>query len=280
MNSAADKILNRPFEKLPSPGKNGPKRKRRRATAVAKKGSRSAVAQIATTSNEFLKRHAIASQEGIPPYNWIPPIWEGGDNDPPPLDDTVTGDVEFPEPTFEKVRQAETQPGEEEPDANNGQFNKWPHPRSDFSHIDPNQFDEADFKIAKAKLGATTPEFKKLKTFLGPESKGMQRLGRVFEWALTQATRILADLNYALTKPSKPAYIKARRAYIDLIKDLDDHEPQCKHGHVVPGYSGYGSCVKWAYIDPVIWKGKLKGACVVMLWNPHSSSSGVPIDHG
>jgi hypothetical protein len=230
---------------------------------------------------EFLKRYELARKAGVSPYNWLPPEWKEG-QEKPTLKDTVLDNVPFPdEGEFEKKRvnrEAEQQPGEEEPEG--GKLKKWPHPRSDFSHIDPDELNEGQWKTIKEALKESSPEYKKLQELLGPESLGLQRLGLVFERALYKAHDALRGINQALAGAgNRQQYIKATTDYIELIKDLEDHEPETKHGKVKPGEAGYGSCVKWVYIDPVIVGGVINGASVVLLWNPHSTSSGISVGH-
>jgi hypothetical protein len=43
--------------------------------------------------------------------------------------------------------------------------------------------------------------------------------------------------------------------------------------------SGYGRAVKDASITPIVEDNRIKYAVVVLVWNPHSSSMGVPIPH-
>jgi hypothetical protein len=126
----------------------------------------------------------------------------------------------------------------------------------------------------------------RLKRIVGGGSPGMKRLGLIFEWALHRTTELLGDLNDALAKGSagETEYNNARNLYIQFIKDLDDHEPE-KHGRRKldvkdkKSASGYGRSLKWACIDPVIFKGRIVGARVIIHWNPHSSSNGIPVQH-
>jgi hypothetical protein len=124
----------------------------------------------------------------------------------------------------------------------------------------------------------------RLKRIVGGGSPGMKRLGLIFEWALHRTTVLLGDLNAALDKGSEKEYELARGLYIKFLKDLDDHEPE-KHGRRnldvldKASASGYGRSLKWACIDPVIFKGRIVGARVIIHWNPHSSSNGIPVQH-
>ena len=173
-----------------------------------------------------------------------------------------------------------------------------PHPKSDFHHVDPGVFDgpqTAKFVAAINALvalqgpagqdGETDEAFKKvlpplrdLAKQMSPNPKGMQRLKLVSDNTLVRVTILLGEMNDALSKPGttgKPAYNNARDEYIALLKDLDDREPDV----VAPGNQGYGSMVKWTYVRPIIHQGQIKGAEVQAKWNPHISSSGIPIPH-
>jgi len=120
----------------------------------------------------------------------------------------------------------------------------------------------------------------KLKALAGPDSAGMKRLALVFEWALCRTTVLMQDLNDALGR-GEAAYEQARVNYINFVKDIDDHEPEkssepwdVKNKTV---RSCYGRALKWSCIEPVIFQGGIVGVRAVVKWNPHSSSSGVPI---
>jgi hypothetical protein len=126
----------------------------------------------------------------------------------------------------------------------------------------------------------------RLKRIVGGGSPGMKRLALIFEWALHRATVLLGDLNDALAKGNagEADYTLARTLYLKFLKDLDDHEPE-KNGQRrldvkdKTSASGYGRSLKWACIDPVIFDGRIVGARVIIHWNPHSSSNGIPVQH-
>jgi hypothetical protein len=48
---------------------------------------------------------------------------------------------------------------------------------------------------------------------------------------------------------------------------------------VTPGEAGYGKNLQWFYVRPLIHDGIIKGAKIQAKWNPHVSSSGIPIPH-
>ena len=120
---------------------------------------------------------------------------------------------------------------------------------------------------------------------LAANPEGMKRLKLIFQWALCQVVTLFGEINAALDEQNETEYDKAREAYIQLLRDLDDHEPKTKKNLPVkkndkwPSPSGYGRSVKWAYIVPLIHEGRIKGAKVIAKWNPHISSSGIPIPH-
>lgn len=112
-----------------------------------------------------------------------------------------------------------------------------------------------------------------------PGPRGMQRLRLIFQWALCQVITVFGEINAALVANDKDAYERACAEYLRLLRDLDDREPHTKPGQMRPGISGYGRVVKWFYVLPLIHEGRIKGAKVVAKWNPHISSSGIPIPH-
>ena len=233
---------------------------------------------------KFRENSLETNKYGSPPFNWIPPEWTGDEDHPPVLEDTAAKEPDFPKLQLQCERLGENSPGEDEPDQKDGKLKKWPHPCSDFSHIDPDDFTEDDFANTKKKLGEASSEFKKLKKFVGPDSFGMQRLALVFEFTLCQVRDLLENINSTLRGSPKPTkgkgnYEEARKAYIDFLANLDDREPEITGRPVASGKSGYGKAIKWAYFDPVIFDGAIVGVRVIIRWNPHISSNGVPIKH-
>jgi hypothetical protein len=176
-----------------------------------------------------------------------------------------------------------------------------PHPESDVSHVDPvvpgddkkrictaiERLEELkgtasrDGELADAFNQALLPLRKaKELCFEDPnnpkkEPKGMRRLRLVFEFMLCHTTTLFGEMNDALEAVDWARYNQARDRYLALLKDWDDHEPQA----VTAGEFGYGRAIKWNYIHPLIHEGKIKGAMVIAKWNPHLSSSGIPIPH-
>jgi hypothetical protein len=181
---------------------------------------------------------------------------------------------------------------------------KVPHPNSDSSHVDPGVYDEPEKKTIRdaikalqalqglasldGELDRTAKQalapLERAKELLDADSKGMKRLKLIFEWTLCQVTTLFGEINASLDNPKsaqgKTDYSRARDRYIELLKDLDDREPETGgRGKPIPGERGYGHSIKWAYILPIIHGGRIKGAKVVAKWNPHISSSGIAIPH-
>jgi hypothetical protein len=236
-----------------------------------------------------------SAMAGVAPYNWVPKPW---DKDPPTLDDTISAEVAAciddkwvnafrPPPPLQGH---EDFPGQEQPpcipEGKKHGFTRYVHPDSDFSHIEPAQFDAYDMLEAKAHL--PRKQLDKLSKIVGRESLGMQRLACVFQWITEQSHALLTEVNEGLglgckqSKPDRERYNKARLAYIQFLNDLDDHEPRVRGREIIParlGQSGYGQTIKWAYVFPAIYQGKIYGAKVIIMWNPHSSSNGIPVPH-
>ena len=189
----------------------------------------------------------------------------------------------------------ESRPGEQV----NPLKKKWPHPNSDFRHTDPKEFSDENVKALEAAVtgcgGVDAVEaLKKLKEIVGSTSQGLKRLSSVFEWILWRTTVLLDDINNSLNdsalaafdSASQPGtqedkYNAARQHYIDFLVDLDDREPETKSSPVdlrdPKRRSGYGRALQWLCLEPVIICGRIKEARVVAKWNPHSSSSGIPL---
>jgi hypothetical protein len=133
-----------------------------------------------------------------------------------------------------------------------------------------------------------------LRRLVGSKSPGMKRLELIYEWALYRMTELLGDFNKALG--SEPVYEQVRKDYLKFLRDLDDHQPELGNEPLNPRgdpdptptdpdrrtrarKSGYGTTIKWNCLQPVIVDGLIKGARLIIQWNPHSSSNGVPIEH-
>lgn len=200
---------------------------------------------------------------------------------------------------LDATRQNESTPNSELDDP----LKKIPHPGSDCRHVDPGQA-MAGFRADYAKMmaqlknlepkantdGELRESFRRAVATLsdaeellngkpgGGGPRGMQRLGLIFEWMLCQVVTIFGEINAALDTGNETAYNTARNAYMDLMHDLDDSEPQTRD-RIKSGASGYGLVIKWAYIIPLIHDGRIKGTKVMAKWNPHISSSGIPIPH-
>jgi hypothetical protein len=235
-----------------------------------------------------------SKKAGVPPYNWVPKPW---DNDQPTLEDTVSAEVAdcidknwkkyCPAPLKDGCEDypGKDQPAEIQPGKKHG-FSRYVHPDSDFSHIDPDPLDSKAMRRARAWL--PKKQYQRLGRIVGRESLGMQRLACVFQWIEEQAYELLSEINNALgvgpkkTKPDRGRYNKARDAYLAFLNDLDEHEPRVRGREIIPGkigQSGYGQTIKWAYVFPAIHQGKIYGAKIVIMWNPHSSSNGIPLPH-
>ncbi len=194
-------------------------------------------------------------------------------------------------------RAAETGVGKDEGD----ELTQMPHPGSDFRHVDPGVYTEdqtntfkhafkavrdlrgvatKDGEISRA-LNEAVPVMDRADSLLKANAKGMQRLKLAFEYTLCHVTALFGEINAALANTDetegKKEYHAARQKYIDLLRDLDNHEP--REDEMSPGQRGYGRTLKWVYVRPLIHEGKIKGAAVIAKWNPHISSSGVPIPH-
>jgi hypothetical protein len=246
------------------------------------------------TFDELEARFDAASENRIPHYNWIPPKWKDLFSASDPDDPGKRGERFFAD-NCANVGRFDLNDAKVKPQiqllkkafAGMRKDPKLPSPFDDFAHLDPEQLSDDDIK---ALAGGTKPAaaLKKLRNLAGSQSPGMTRLEKVFKWILVSFHDLCGDLNDALKNPRGEAeYEKLRKLYIERLRDLDDHEPQTKsQGRdgkdllpIGPGSRGYGRIIKWVYVAPVIVNGSIIGLRVIVHWNPHSSSSGVPILH-
>ena len=265
-----------------------------------------------TSTNEtpVTTKFELAIQEGVSPCLWIPPHWTelkavGGErrfSDLNAADASLfKGDTDKAkakdgrmkdrlEKGAKRDKAAPTLPEEELDDG------KWISPFASTTHVDETEFSEDDRQALEPCLKTNDKLKRKLNQIIGPESPGMKRLARIFEWVLYRATILMQDLNVELQNGAN--YETARTNYINFLRDLDDHEPEkgpkrtpleIKKGENgrpeklefkdKASSSGYGRAIKWTCIEPVISEGKIVGTRVVVKWNPHISSSGIAIPH-
>lgn len=175
---------------------------------------------------------------------------------------------------------------------------KWPKPTADTSHVDPvkvsedgtehfsdNELENLEKNLAAKGQKREAKFLNELGRFIGSKTVGMRRLDVIYEWIILRATVLLNDLDKAVQAKSFELYRPAWSNYINFLRDLDDHEPEKKKEPLDPnpknksGKSGYGRSIKWSYITPVIHGGRIHAARIIVHWNPHSSSMGVPIRH-
>jgi len=237
------------------------------------------------TQDQVQQKFDAAANAGVSPCLWIPPEWDEltKENGKGVLDDTCAdpGPFDNNNAAIVRVENGKKIGPPESPESAPNDRN-WPHPFADTSHIDEPEFTNEDLNHVVAALQARHPDaLERLKRIVGPDSPGMQRLTRIFDWALYRTTELLGDINTALGNEQQ--YRAARDNYINFLTDLDDHEPESHDRKLDVSNkkfpSGYGRAMKWTCIDPVIFRGEIYGVRVVIKWNPHSSSNGIPIKH-
>jgi hypothetical protein len=240
----------------------------------------------------------FAAEHGIPPYLWLPP-------EKPPLRITNNKRAGYPFPPSNlpdcqdiAKRDFEQTPGEEHPAAG-GKLTKNPHPLSDFSHL--HEYDSSgsrhpDFGKLKIKFDPKSEKeqrddldyLEQIQQQVGPDAPGFQRMKMAFDVIVCQIHTIFSVLNEAIKAGSQKDYTEARDAYLELVENLDNREPEHEPGGVNPkkGF-GYGKNFKWVFIDPIIESkhypdlkadyNVITGTVIILKWNPHSSSSGIPV---
>ena len=94
----------------------------------------------------------------------------------------------------------------------------------------------------------------------------------------------MGNINEAVKNNDVPAYISARDAYMAFVDNLANRHPRAKDINPKKGF-GYGLDFVWTSIeasiepDPESGVNLITGARIQGEWNPHTSSSGVPIPH-
>ncbi len=213
--------------------------------------------------NPTKERFAFASAKKIPPYNWIPPT-------APPLLETLN-QLEFEDGNLPECPDNITENDFESGAGNDDTFTKVPNPSSDFKHD-------------RDELGSGASKTKNEEAF--------KRLKLAFDFIVCRTRALCLAINdsvplYNANNPDNP-YTKAREAYIEFLQNLDEHHPKEQLGlEDLKKGLGYGKHYRWLFIDPIIKTVKtdngpqnsITGAVIVMLWNPNSSSSGIPIKH-
>jgi hypothetical protein len=252
---------------------------------------------------EVQAKFDASRNEGLSPCLWIPPYWDklvalDGGKRRGFLDNSfdegeqygISNKTGASDKGNERIKagSAKNEPRKPESAAND---KDWTSPFGDFTHVDDAEFPTNDLKEIEKAMKDKPEILGRLKRIVGAESPGMQRLGLIFEWALYRATELMKDLNDALDDwnpqvqdSGKAKFEEARKSYIGFLRDLDNHEPGKRDEKELKSKdkkfpSGYGRSLKWACIDPVIYNGRIAGTRVVIHWNPHSSSNGVPIPH-
>src|SRR2546426_5244695 len=181
------------------------------------------------TQDQVQQKFDAAANAGVSPCLWIPPEWDElkkNQNGQAELDDTSDGAGTFNnvDAAVKRVDNGRKIGPPERPESPPNDKN-WPHPFADTSHIDEPEFTNEDLNHVVAALQGNHPDaLERLKRIVGPDSPGMQRLTRIFDWALYRTTELLGDINKALGNEQQ--YVAARENYINFLQDLDDHEPE------------------------------------------------------
>ena len=223
--------------------------------------------------NETEQKFATAIAERVPPFNWIPPKTL-------PLATTESQrenyGVKIEDLEKECVaRKDKGVAGKAEHHGKN-RIENIPHPESSFEHDDPVPKDEKELMQLPAE---------KVESF--------RRMEAAFKWIVCRAGSLLTEINDVVKAIEKhdatlDDYLAVRERYIEFIRNLNHREPGPEEIDPKRGF-GYGRNLHWAHVDPVIKAVELPGfpkaiflitgLTLVAEWNPHVSSSGVPVKH-
>lgn len=220
------------------------------------------------------KKLAAARRLNIDPKTWFPP-------ETPPLEVTVYKrffEKKLPDCTAIAKKRLEPYPDRKRNGSSQSQSNSksLPNPFSDFSHVtkgekhfttvmsDPNLREKNNANLAKLRL--------------------------VFDFIVCRTAGLCFEINKAVSKydPEKSntckAYDAAREAYITFVNNLDNPKPKktVSKEDLNQGL-GYGRNYTYIFVVPTIRKFEgtalITGVTIILEWNPHSSSSGIPIKH-
>jgi hypothetical protein len=100
------------------------------------------------------------------------------------------------------------------------------------------------------------------------QQKEFQNLKLAFNSLVCKTYKLLGAINTAVQAGSVPAYLKASKDYTEFTKN----------------FGGYGEHFKKTSIEALIGpdpngRNIIIGARIQVVWNPHLSSSGIPIQH-
>ena len=161
----------------------------------------------------------------------------------------------------------EKEPNQEHIGAGHEKLKLLPNPESNYKHPDPPP--------------ANAAALKQLPVI---DQEAFQRLKLAFDLLVCRTSALMEDLNKAVLSDDVPAYILARNAYMEFIHNLENRHPGPNDINIKKGL-GYGRNLKETSVEALIgWDGAsgkniIQGARIQLQWNPHLSSSGIPIPH-
>ncbi|HTL55810.1 MAG TPA: hypothetical protein VL361_09030 [Candidatus Limnocylindrales bacterium] len=220
-------------------------------------------------------------------YAWKPPVASNDEQVPtlPPTAEVI--------PTFDKTLKQidaacsllagagpESPPGTEHINDKHPKLTKIPDPRSNFEHHpEPPPQDDEYKKLPLKEREAIDQAFVKGLDLKGQEA--YQRLKLAFEWLVCRTSALMGDINKAVKANDVPAYRLAWDAYMAFVNNLANPKPGAQDIDPKKGF-GYGLDFVWTSIDACIppdpsGVNVITGARIQGEWNPHTSSSGIPI---
>jgi hypothetical protein len=233
----------------------------------------------AITSGTSTSGKTHDSADKLPP-TFQPPAANPGDPHVPVLEVPIDQDPKEPNITFDKTRAqisaycallaavgAESNSNSEHLGNNHKQLIKIPHPKSNFHHLDPEPKNDDE-----------------LEQLPPPQRESFQRLQLAFDWLICRISPLLGDLNQAIKDDDVDKYISARNAYLEFANNLANRDPGPKDIDPINGFGYGGNCLQTSIValigpDETTGQNVIKGARIQAEWNPHLSSSGVPIKH-
>jgi hypothetical protein len=229
--------------------------------------------KIQETTTEIRLAHVL--RDRILPGNWVPP-------NEPPLEVTVSQRNNYGPPN-----EVILAPDKVSFQPTKGKVNIFP-TTENFQHKDPKKYKDTILgpykKLKKEIKDPNAPQLKKLEKKIENADKEYRTLKLAFNFVANEIRKRCTEINNSIKNPKDALenYKSAKKNYVDLIHNLNLHDPEkidLQNG------LGFGRVLGWTIADVVVNYDRkhdlnlITGVTVVSEWTKgyHTSSSGIPI---